>query len=661
MAAPFSFLAAFDRNIGWLTEWEQLALRAKRVAIAGMGGVGGFHLLTLARLGIGAFSIADLDHFEIANFNRQVGATMDTIGRPKVDVLAEMALAINPELKISRFENGVQDDNIDAFLAEADLFIDGFDFFALDIRRKVFRRCAELGIPALTAAPIGMGVGFIGFTPDGMDFEDYFRFEGQSELRQYVNFLLGMAPSGIHRAYLVDPGRLDFARKKAPSTIVGVQLAASVTASATVKLLLKRGTFRAAPYHHHYDAFLGKLVETHLRWGNAGPLQTLKARAAERAFEGLSRLPAKPEPRYPQEWREQIIDIARWTPSGDNAQPWRFRLAGSDGLVLFIQDESAENIYEYGEGQPTLLSAGMMLCSLQLAASGFSRGMQWEYQGKSGTQHRIAIQFPQGNAGGQDSLSGWIPLRSVDRRPYRLKALEKDQKAALASALGDELKIVWFEKWPERLKMAGLNAAATDIRLRIPETFQVHSRIIDWRRKQSPSGIPAGALGLDRATLSIMRWAMQDWKRLHRLNKFAGTAPARIQMDYLPGLFCAAHFSIQWNSLENPPDRTVHLLQAGMSLQRFWLTATRMGLAVQPSLAPLAFLHLASLDRPFTADRPMQRAGKKLRQRAARILPDGGADTVFMGRMGYPAKPSPVRSTRLPFEALILPADGPGL
>src|SRR4051812_4826332 len=125
MAAPFSFLAAFDRNIGWLTEWEQLALKAKRVAIAGMGGVGGFHLLTLARLGIGEFNIADFDSFEIANFNRQVGATIDTIGRPKVDVLAEMALAINPEIKLSRFEKGVKEQDIDAFLARADLFIDG--------------------------------------------------------------------------------------------------------------------------------------------------------------------------------------------------------------------------------------------------------------------------------------------------------------------------------------------------------------------------------------------------------------------------------------------------------------------------------------------------------------------------------------------------------
>ena len=55
----FAYDLAFDRNIGWLTDWEQLALRQKHVAIAGMGGVGGGHLLTLVRLGIGRFTIAD--------------------------------------------------------------------------------------------------------------------------------------------------------------------------------------------------------------------------------------------------------------------------------------------------------------------------------------------------------------------------------------------------------------------------------------------------------------------------------------------------------------------------------------------------------------------------------------------------------------------------
>ncbi len=81
--ARFSYDLAFTRNLGWLNEGEQLALRGKCVAIAGMGGVGGVELLTLARLGIGQFRIADFDRFDIVNFNRQIGATVQTIGRPK--------------------------------------------------------------------------------------------------------------------------------------------------------------------------------------------------------------------------------------------------------------------------------------------------------------------------------------------------------------------------------------------------------------------------------------------------------------------------------------------------------------------------------------------------------------------------------------------------
>src|SRR6185312_10490183 len=110
MTHPFSYHEAFARNIGWVTRAEQNILRSKRVAIAGMGGVGGVHLLTLARLGIGAFHIADFDTFDIANFNRQVGATVSTLGRAKAEVLAEMARDINPELQIKSFPDGVTKD-----------------------------------------------------------------------------------------------------------------------------------------------------------------------------------------------------------------------------------------------------------------------------------------------------------------------------------------------------------------------------------------------------------------------------------------------------------------------------------------------------------------------------------------------------------------------
>ena len=143
--AAFNYVTAFSRNIGWVTEAEQQTLKTKRIAIAGMGGVGGSHLLTLARLGVGTFSIADPDIFELANLNRQAGAVMSTINRPKVEVLADMARDINPEADIRIFPQGVNEENLSDFFRNIDLYVDGLDFFAFDARERVFDYCARPG------------------------------------------------------------------------------------------------------------------------------------------------------------------------------------------------------------------------------------------------------------------------------------------------------------------------------------------------------------------------------------------------------------------------------------------------------------------------------------------------------------------------------------
>ena len=80
----FDYDVAFSRNIGWLTPDEQNSLRGKKIAIAGLGGAGGVHLLTLTRLGIGKFHIADLDSFDWVNFNRQAGASASSRIRARV-------------------------------------------------------------------------------------------------------------------------------------------------------------------------------------------------------------------------------------------------------------------------------------------------------------------------------------------------------------------------------------------------------------------------------------------------------------------------------------------------------------------------------------------------------------------------------------------------
>lgn len=275
MPPTFDYFDAFDRNTGWVTKEEQATLRTKRIAIAGLGGVGGSHLLTLTRLGIGAANISDLDVFELANFNRQAGASMSTIDRPKCEVLKEHALDINPEMDLKTFPHGVTEENLDEFLDGVDLYVDSLDFFAISIRRKVFAACTAKGIPAITAAPIGMGTAFLAFLPGQMTFEEYFQMEGHPESEQLVRFLVGLSPAMLQLSYLVDPSRADFNSGKAPSTPMGIELCAGMAGANALKILLNRGNVIAAPWGVHFDAYRNKLKRTWRPMGNANPIQKL--------------------------------------------------------------------------------------------------------------------------------------------------------------------------------------------------------------------------------------------------------------------------------------------------------------------------------------------------------------------------------------------------
>ena len=653
--AGFNYDLAFSRNLGWVTDWEQTTLRLKTVAIAGLGGVGGAHVVTLARLGIGAFHIADFDRFDLVNLNRQAGASRSTLGRPKVDVIAEMALGINPEARIERFPDGLTTENLDHFLDGVDVFVDGLDFFVMPIRRQVFAKCRELGIPALTAAPIGMGAGFLVFLPNGMSFEDYFLMEGQPETEQYLRFLLGVAPRGLHRAYVADPSRADIANKRGPSTSAACELCAGITAIAVLKLLLGRGGVRGAPWHMHFDAYLGRLAWTRLRWGNSGPLQRIKLAIGRRIYAGMARLPqATPSAAGSRDDLHAVLDVGRWTASGDNTQPWRFEVLGPDRVRIHLGTEAATNPYEFRGGEPTLLAGGMLLESLRLAASARQRRLTWTLEDAK-DPYRILVDLPQASDMMEDPLYSWLPLRSVDRRPFRARRLSEAEKVALRRAIGPALTLDWHESLPERLRVARLGAGATAVRLRTPETFAVHKTVLDWTRRFSPTGIPVLSLGLDRATLAIMRWGMADWCRMERLNRWLGTGGVALQLDLLPGLASAAFFSIRADLPETGPSRIEALLSAGQALQRFWLTATQLGLAMQPALATLIFADHGARDTAFTQDAASRARARRLSARFVTVFGRPASDYIFLGRIGerFAALPR-ARSIRRPLEDLLI-------
>ncbi len=285
----FSYEEAFSRNLGWVTVDEQQVLRGKRVAIAGLGGTGGGQLLTLARLGIGKFHLADFDTFSLVNFNRQAGAMMSTLGKPKVEALSAMARDINPDLELRLFPEGVTPANVDSFFDGVDVYVDSLDYFAFDARVLVHRKCAEKGIPAVIVAPLGMGAALINFLPGGITFEDYFQMNGVSDEERALRFLVGLSPALLQRTYLVDASRVKLGDRAGPSTGMSCQLCAGVAATEVLKLLLERGKVYGAPWVVHFDAYRNRLAKTWRPGGNRHPLQRIALAIANAQLKRMKR------------------------------------------------------------------------------------------------------------------------------------------------------------------------------------------------------------------------------------------------------------------------------------------------------------------------------------------------------------------------------------
>lgn len=278
MSDAFVYTEAFSRNIGLLTPEEQARLRSFTIAIPGMGGVGGAHLISLVRQGFERFKIADLDRFELKNFNRQYGARLDTLEQEKVAVMQAEALKINPNCTIQIFSDGIHEENIDEFLHDVDFAVDALDAFAVGTRRIFINRCVKKDIPVISAGPIGFGTAFIIFLPGGPDFDEYFAVnDTMTYQHKLISFFVGLAPKLLQRSYMQ---RTNLQEKRGPSSIGAVNMCAGVTAINALKILLQKGTVKAIPYYHQFDIMKDRYVVKRLWFGNRNPIQKLKIKLA---------------------------------------------------------------------------------------------------------------------------------------------------------------------------------------------------------------------------------------------------------------------------------------------------------------------------------------------------------------------------------------------
>lgn len=143
----------FERNIPSITESEQSMLKSCRVAVIGAGGLGGYAVELLTRLGIGKLTVCDGDCFTESNLNRQVLSDSENIGKNKAEAAALRIKQICPETEVRVFPVFLTPENAENILSDTDLLIDALD--TVSGRLLLEDVCADLSIPIVHGAISG--------------------------------------------------------------------------------------------------------------------------------------------------------------------------------------------------------------------------------------------------------------------------------------------------------------------------------------------------------------------------------------------------------------------------------------------------------------------------------------------------------------------------
>lgn len=141
------------RNLSALTEGECRLLRSKRILVVGCGGLGGYIIEMLTRIGVGTIRAVDGDRFEESNLNRQLLSSPELLGVSKAVAAAARINQVNPDVKAEAYYAFFDESNAESLLSGCDLVMDALD--NIESRRLLAHYCEKLGLPLVYGAISG--------------------------------------------------------------------------------------------------------------------------------------------------------------------------------------------------------------------------------------------------------------------------------------------------------------------------------------------------------------------------------------------------------------------------------------------------------------------------------------------------------------------------
>lgn len=350
-----------------------------------------------------------------------------------------------------------------------------------------------------------------------------------------------------------------------------------------------------------------------------------------------------------------ILDTAVWAASGDNGQPWEITVYSDVHFTVRLKrdDVNVFNIIPL----PDLMSLGMLIENADLAAKARGKHLRAEMKDELSADIFLEEHTPDQAVNVVDLLP-YIKTRSVNRFAFKRKALSAEHKKMLEACLDEDMTIAWYENNAERFRIARMMMASTNLRLRMPESYQIHKDIIDWNEGDSAEGLPVQALGISALSAKALKWMLDKESRNQMMARIPGaTLPTSLELDFIPAMFCGAHFVVAFDPEKCPEPTAADFLRAGRAMQRFWLTLTKQHICMQPWYIALVFSLYVDQGIEFTT---LRKQAEKLHAKLT-----GGVlnphnislpHVFFTGRVGAPSKIPAARSVRRPLEHFVASA-----
>jgi molybdopterin/thiamine biosynthesis adenylyltransferase/nitroreductase len=632
LLAPRSFSALrLDRNRNKLTTEEQSQLRSLRVGVVGLSvGHAVAHVLAMEGLA-GELRLADFDHVELSNLNRLPATVLD-LGVNKAVVAARRIAEIDPYVRVTVQPEGIQPDNLDAFLDGLDLVVEECD--SLDIKLLVREAARAKRIPVVMETS-DRGV---------VDVE---RFDLEPDREPFHGLLPGVRSSDLAELSTLE---------KAPY-VLRMMGSGDVSSRGAASLLEVGRTVTAWPQLGS-EVTLGAASVACVvrRLGLKGQLPSGRVRIdLEELLDGLAPVspdapledPAEPNDALPPDADPitRIVDAARRAPSGGNIQPWRFE-ADDDEIRFYLVPERTTAMDVRFRASYVGIGAALFNARVAAAAMGKLGPIKLFPEGYP-SRHVATLRLGDGADADLASLHEYVWSRAANRRPGEPMSIDEATVQHLGRGVdheGAQLRLLTARDQLE--KLGEVMGDSDRIRFLTPTLHrEMFSELRVPGRDSIEEGIDVRTLELgpgERAALDLLRRPdvmshLAEWR-----------AGQMLGMRTKLGVSTASAMA----AIVVPRADPIAYVRGGAAVERFWLNAERRGLSVHP-ISPV-FLFAVDLDERLglVGERSID-ALTELTHRFNDLFELGDGERVALLLRVLRAPAPAVKSARLPLDHLL--------